>query len=62
MVSYSDETDYILDLFPRIPEAEDSLLIDHLSVIFLYDAEKRPGDEDLISHPWFHPSANSAQR
>lgn len=43
----------VLAGFPRIKEAEVSLLMDLLSKIFVYDPAKRPTAEELVGHPWF---------
>lgn len=40
ITAYSDETDGMLEAFPRISEPEASLLVDLLSKVFTYD----PGD------------------
>ncbi|KAI1460183.1 kinase-like protein [Annulohypoxylon moriforme] len=53
-VSYSDETDAMLEAFPKIAESEASLLLDLLSRIFTYDPEKRIKAEEIVKHPWFH--------
>ncbi|OIW27648.1 kinase-like protein [Coniochaeta ligniaria NRRL 30616] len=51
--AYSDETDGILEAFPRISEPEAALLGDLLSKIFVYDPTTRFEADELIRHPWF---------
>ncbi|KAI2614925.1 kinase-like protein [Hypoxylon sp. NC1633] len=52
--AYSDETDDMLEAFPRISEPEASLLFDLLSKVFTYDPATRLKAEELVTHPWFH--------
>ncbi|KAK0706813.1 kinase-like domain-containing protein [Lasiosphaeria miniovina] len=44
----------LLEAMPKIPEHEADLLFDLLSKIFVYDPEKRPTAQEVLSHPWFH--------
>ncbi|KAJ3544706.1 hypothetical protein NM208_g2910 [Fusarium decemcellulare] len=53
MAGYTEETDGILEAFPRIPEREEELLLDLLSKIFTYDTAKRLKAEEVVEHPWF---------
>lgn len=52
--AYSDETDVLLEAFPRISEPEASLLVDLLYKVFTYNPAIRPSAEQLVDHPWFH--------
>lgn len=52
--AYSDNTDGVLEAFPRISESEASLLVDLLSKVFAYDTATRLKAEELVAHPWFH--------
>lgn len=54
MTAYSDETDHALKAFPRIRDAEATLLLDLLRKIFMYDPAERISAEALLMHPWFH--------
>jgi serine/threonine-protein kinase SRPK3 len=57
--AYSDETDEMLKAFPRISESEAALLVDLLVRTFTYDPAKRITAEELVTHAWFHPAADS---
>lgn len=57
--AYSDETDRMLEAFPRISKPEVSLLVDLLSKVFTYDPIKRLKAEELVMHPWFRPAESS---
>jgi serine/threonine-protein kinase SRPK3 len=59
--AYSDNTDGMLEAFPRISESEASLLADLLSKVFTYDPTVRLEAEALVAHPWFHPAVGSEQ-
>lgn len=52
--SETDETDEMLEAFPKIPKSEAVLLIDLLTKVFAYDPATRLNAEDLALHPWFH--------
>lgn len=54
--AYSDETDDMLEAFPRISESETSLLVDLLSKAFMYNPATRLEAEELVTHPWFRPA------
>lgn len=53
ITAYSDETDAMLEAFPRIAPSEASLLVDLLAKIFTYEPGKRITTEELVTHPWF---------
>lgn len=52
--AYSEETERMLEAFPRISESEKEVLVDLLSKIFTYDPAVRLTAEELTAHPWFH--------
>ncbi len=53
VADYSEETDRLLEAFPRIDESEAPLLLDFLSRVFTYDPGSRATAKELIAHPWF---------
>ncbi|KAH7128946.1 kinase-like domain-containing protein [Dactylonectria macrodidyma] len=53
MAGYTEETNGILEAFPRIPESEQQLLRDLLSRIFTYDPTERVTADKVLEHPWF---------
>jgi len=57
-IGYQDRTHDMLKAFPRIAGSEASLLIDLLSKIFTYEPAKRIKAEELVTHPWFHSTAD----
>jgi hypothetical protein len=51
--AYSDESQRMLEAFPKISEPEASLLVDLLTKVFTYDPVTRFKAEELVCAPLF---------